>query len=159
MTPNVDPIPKGFHTISAHLVVRDAVRAIEFYKKAFGAEESYRMPGPDGRTIMHALLRIGDSSLMLGDEFPDMGAKSPQTYGGSPVTIHLYVRDADAAFKRAVTAGATVRMPLADMFWGDRYGRLADPFGHEWSVATHTRDVPPQEMTKAAAAMCGGKKT
>jgi uncharacterized glyoxalase superfamily protein PhnB len=132
--------------------VRGAAQAIEFYKKAFGAEELTRMPSPDGRTVMHAELQIGDSILFLADEFPEMGARSPKALGGSPVTIHLYVADVDAVFNRAIQAGATAQMPPTDMFWGDRYGKLTDPFGHVWSVATHTEDVPPEEMAKRAQA-------
>ncbi len=132
MTTAVKPIPDGFNTLSAHVVVRGADQAIEFYKKAFGAEEITRIPGPGGKGIMHAELKIGDSMLMMCEEFPDMGAKSPAAIGGSPVTLHLYVQDVDQAFDRAVSAGATVKMPLTDMFWGDRYGKLTDPFGHEW---------------------------
>jgi len=116
--PATQPIPKGFNTLSAHAVVKDAARAIDFYKKAFGAEEVMRMPGPDGRTIMHAELKIGDSTLMLCDEMP--GCRAPDPAGGTPVTLHLYVQDADALFNQAVKAGATVTMPLSDMFWGDR---------------------------------------
>ncbi len=156
MAGKVKPIPEGHHTVTPHLVTRDCAKAIAFYKKAFGAEELFRMPGPGG-AIMHAELRIGDSMIYLCDECPDMGAKSPQALSGSPVTMHLYVEDADAAFKRATKAGAEVTMPLADMFWGDRYGQLKDPFGHQWSIATHKEDVPPKEMEKrAAAAMSGG---
>ena len=110
------------------------------------------MPSPDGRTVMHAELQIGDSILFLADEFPEMGARSPKALGGSPVTIHLYVADVDAVFNRAIQAGATAQMPPTDMFWGDRYGKLTDPFGHVWSVATHTEDVPPEEMAKRAQA-------
>jgi uncharacterized glyoxalase superfamily protein PhnB len=148
----VKPVPAGFHTLTPHLIVRGAAQAIEFYKKAFGAEELTRMPSPDGRTVMHAELQIGDSILFLADEFPEMGARSPKALGGSPVTIHLYVADVDAVFNRAIQAGATAQMPPTDMFWGDRYGKLTDPFGHVWSVATHTEDVPPEEMAKRAQA-------
>ncbi|HAT29767.1 MAG TPA: glyoxalase [Janthinobacterium sp.] len=136
------------HTITPHLVCANAAAAIDFYKKAFGAEEQGRLTGPDGK-LAHAMLRIGDSSLMLADEYPNWGSVSPNTLKGSPVTIHLYVSNVDAAFERAVAAGATVKMPVADMFWGDRYGVLTDPFGHHWSMATHTRDVSPADMEKA----------
>jgi uncharacterized glyoxalase superfamily protein PhnB len=150
MTAAAKPIPDGFNTLSAHVVVRGADQAIEFYKKAFGAEEITRIPGPGGKGIMHAELKIGDSMLMMCEEFPDMGAKSPAAIGGSPVTLHLYVQDVDQAFDRAVSAGATVKMPVTDMFWGDRYGRLTDPFGHEWSIATHKQDLTPEEISKGA---------
>jgi PhnB protein len=152
------PIPEGYHTITASLVVKGAAEAIEFYKRAFGAEEIARipMPGPDGQVkVGHAELRIGDSILFLNDEFPEHGSTGPN--GSSPVTIHLYVPDVDAFFNRAVEAGATVKFPLVNMFWGDRYGKLADPFGHNWSVATHVEDVPPEEMPKRMAAMGGAK--
>lgn len=151
------PIPEGFHTITPHLVVKGASEAIVFYKRAFGAEELGRMPfpGPDGQVkIGHAELRIGDSRLFLADEFPGQGATGP--VGGSPVTIHLYVTDADTAFERAVAAGATVTMPLADMFWGDRYGQLVDPFGHHWSIAAHLEDLTPEQMQERMAAAFGG---
>jgi len=149
---SVKPIPEGMHSITPHLVCEGAAEAIEFYKKAFDAVENGRMPTPDGK-IMHAQIRIGDSPLMLVDAFPDMGAFGPKALKGSPVTIHLYVEDADKTFDQAVAAGATVRMPLADMFWGDRYGQLEDPFGHRWSIATHVRDVTQSEMREAMQAM------
>jgi uncharacterized glyoxalase superfamily protein PhnB len=136
------------HTVTPHLICAGAADAIEFYKKAFGAEEISRLPMPDGK-LGHAMIRIGDSVIMLADEFPQWQSLSPMTLKGTPVTIHLYVTDADAQFGRAVAAGAQVRMPLADMFWGDRYGVLEDPFGHHWSVATHIRDVAPEEMAAA----------
>ena len=145
------PIPEGFAQLSPHIVVRDAKSAIEFYTKAFGAEEISRMPGPGGQWIMHAELKIGDSRLMLADEMPgNCGSRSPQALGGTPVTIHLYVKDADAVVDRAVKAGATITMPVTDAFWGDRYGRLRDPFGHEWGVATHKKDMTKQEVMAAA---------
>ena len=152
------PIPGGFHTITPSLVIKGAAEAIEFYKRAFGAEEIDRMqmPGPDGQErIGHAELQIGDSRLFLSDEFPTYGAVGPN--GSSPVTLHLYVTDADAVVDRAGEAGATVTMPLADMFWGDRYGKLTDPFGHQWSVATHIEDVPHEEMPERMAAAMGKK--
>jgi len=145
---SVKPIPDGMHTITPHLVCDGAAAAIEFYKNAFGAVELARMPGPDGK-LMHAAVRIGDSPLMLVDEFPDYGVVSPKKLGGSPVTIHLYVADVDSFFTRAVAAGAEVKMPVQDMFWGDRYGQLTDPFGHIWSVATHIRDMSPEDIAKA----------
>lgn len=155
--PAVKPIPDGFHTLTPHIVVQGAAKAIDFYKAAFGAEEISRHPTPDG-SIMHALLRIGDSMLMLNDEFPQMGAKGPTSIGGTPVTLHFYVQDADKAFARAVQAGAKVTMPIADMFWGDRYGIVSDPFGHSWSIATHKQDLTPEQLEKAGeAAFSGGK--
>ena len=147
----VQAIPEGMHSLTPHLVCRGAAAAIEFYGRAFGAIELFRLPGPDGRLI-HACVRIGDSQLFLFDEMPEHGAHSPQTLKGTPVTIHLQVEDADAAFARAMRAGATVSMPLADMFWGDRYGRVTDPFGHSWSIATHVRDVSPDDMVAAMKA-------
>ena len=152
MTMRAKSIPEGYHTITPHLVVRGAGRAIEFYKRALGAEELMRMPGPDGKSIMHAELRIGDSIVFLSDEFPDMGCRSPQSLGGTATALHLYVEDVDAAFKRAVEAGATVRMPVADMFWGDRYAKIADPFGHEWGMGTHKEDLTPDEIRKRGEA-------
>lgn len=150
----VQPIPEGMRALTPHLVCANAAEAIEFYKKAFGAEELVRMPSPDGSgKLMHAMLRIGDSHLMLVDEFPQWGSVGPLALKGSPVTLHHCVVDVDASFERAVAAGATVRMPVADMFWGDRYGVLQDPFGHLWSLATHIRDVSLDEAMAAAAAM------
>jgi PhnB protein len=143
--------PALYHTVTPYISVRGAVQAIEFYKKAFGAEELYRMPGPDGR-IMHAELRIGDSVVMLADENPEMGATSPATLGGSTAGLMIYVESCDHAFQRAVQAGATAEMPPMDMFWGDRYGTLKDPFGHRWSIGTHLRDMTPQEIIAASEA-------
>jgi uncharacterized glyoxalase superfamily protein PhnB len=143
-----NPIPQGMHTLTPHLVCAGAAEAIEFYKKAFDAVEEARLPGPDGK-LMHAMVRIGDSPLMLVDESPQWGMLGAKALKGSPVTIHLYVDDVDATVERAVAAGAKVTMPVADMFWGDRYGTLEDPFGHHWSVATHVRDVSPEEMRAA----------
>lgn len=151
--PQVKPIPDGMRTVTPHLVCAGAADAIDFYKKAFNAVEVGRLAGPDGK-LMHAQIRIGDSAVMLVDEFPDWGSFGPKSLKGSPVTIHLYVEDVDAAFKRAVDAGATVKMALADMFWGDRYGVLEDPFGHYWSIATHLRDVSPDEMQQAMQKGC-----
>jgi PhnB protein len=144
-------IPEGYHTATPYLIVNGAARAIEFYKKAFGATELMRMPGPDGK-IGHAEIRIGDSPIMLADESPQMGARSPQSFGGSPVSILLYVEDVDTIFNQAVNAGAKVQKPVADQFYGDRMGGVEDPFGHVWYVATHTEDVSPEEMRKRAAA-------
>lgn len=150
MAGKVDPIPEGCHTVTPHLIVRGADKAIDFYKKAFAAEEICRCPGPNGK-LMHAEIQIGDSHVYLAEEFPDMGCKSPQAYNGSPVTIHLYVEDVDASFKKAVAAGSTATMPVSDMFWGDRFGKLKDPFGHEWSIATHKEDLTPEQMEKRMA--------
>jgi PhnB protein len=142
MSNPVKPIPEGSHALTPHLVVKGASQAIEFYKKAFGAEEIMRMPGPDGRSIIHAQLKIGG----LG----------PLSIGGTPVTIHLFVEDVDTVFNRAVAAGAQVNMPLENAFWGDRYGRITDPFGHSWSLATHKEDLTPEEISKRAQAGCAG---
>lgn len=149
------PIPPGFHAVTPHLVVRDATRAIDFYRRAFGAEESFRMTSPDGRVVMHAELRIRDSVVMLAEENEAQGTRSPLALGGSGCTIALYVDDCDAAFARATAAGAKALMPPADMFWGDRYALVADPSGHAWSIATHVRDVSPDEMRAALAQACG----
>jgi PhnB protein len=144
----VRPIPEGYHAITPYLVVKDAARALDFYRRAFGAKEIMRMDGPGGK-ITHAELRIGDSMIMVADEMPG-GGRSPQSLGGSTVGIFLYVDQVDSVFNQAVSSGAKVEMPLADMFWGDRYGKLIDPFGHSWSVATHKEDVGPEEMAKRA---------
>ena len=152
----IKSVPDGYHTLTPHLVVKGASQAIEFYKRAFGAEEISRVLGPDGKSLMHAELKIGDSRLFLVDEFPEMDCRGPQSIGGTPVTIHVYVEDVDAAFSKAVAAGAQVRMPLADMFWGDRYGVLADPFGHAWSLATHKEDLTPEEISERAQAAMSG---
>jgi uncharacterized glyoxalase superfamily protein PhnB len=147
----VEAIPKLYGAVTPALVIRDCARAIEFYKQAFGAKELNRMPGPDGK-LMHAELKFGDRVVMMGDESPEMGALSPQTVGGSSTRLMMYVKDCDAAFQRAVAAGATAEMPPADMFWGDRYATLVDPFGHKWAVGTHLRDLTPKQMAAAAAA-------
>jgi PhnB protein len=147
--PAPKPIPEGFHTITPHIIVRDAAKAIEFYKKAFGAQEQCRMSCPETDKIMHAQIKIGDSILMLANEFEEKGCRSPQSIGGTSTTIHLYVQNADRAFEIATKAGATVKMPIADMFWGDRYGVVEDPFGHKWSIATHKKDMTGPEMEKA----------
>ena len=144
----VKPIPEGSHSITAGLVVKGARKAIDFYKKAFGAKELGVMPGPDGNSVMHAELKIGDSKFYLSDEMPEMGARSPQSIGGTAVTLNIYTEDADATFKAAIAAGATVKMPIADQFWGDRYGTVTDPFGHMWGIATHKEEVTPEEMQK-----------
>ena len=146
------PIPDGMHSVTPHLICAGAADAIEFYKKAFNAVEEGRLAGPQGR-LMHAMIRIEGSAVMLVDEMPEWGALGPKSLKGSPVTIHLYVEHVDAFVKRAVDAGAKITMPLDDMFWGDRYCKLEDPFGHHWSVATHIRDVSPEEMRKAMQKM------
>jgi len=144
----VKPIPDGYHTLTPFLTVRDASRAIDFYQKAFGADVRGGVAkGPDGK-VMHAELRIGDSIIMLSDEYPEFGSLSPQSGGSTSMGLHIYVDDVDHAFDRAVKAGAHVEMPVADQFWGDRYGRLKDPFGHKWSLATHKRDLAPEEMKR-----------
>ncbi len=142
----VAPIPEGFHTVTPYLMVRGAEQAIAFYGKAFGAQELGRMPGPNGQGIVHATIRIGNSNVFLGDEYPGMGAGAPEAFGGSPVHLFLYVEDVDAWVDRAVKAGATIKMPVADMFWGDRYARIADPFGYEWGLATHMEDLSQEEI-------------
>jgi uncharacterized glyoxalase superfamily protein PhnB len=152
MASNVKRVPEGFHTVTPHLCVRGAAKALEFYKKAFGAKELARHPGPDGESIMHAAVQIGDSKVMLNDEFPAMGALSPQALNGTPVCIHLQVEDVDGLFNQAVAAGATVMMPVMDQFWGDRYGIVVDPFGHRWSIASHIRDLTTDQLKEAAAA-------
>jgi PhnB protein len=148
----VKPIPDGYHTVTPYLIVKDAARALDFYKKAFGAKETMRFPGPGGK-IGHAEIKIGNSPIMLADEHPQMGASSPQTLGGSPVSLCLYVEDADGLFDRAVSAGAKVVRPLKDQFYGDRSGTVADPFGHVWTIATHKEDVSPEEMQKRMQAV------
>ncbi len=151
----VQPIPKGYHVVTPSIVVRGADKAIEFYKKAFGAKELNRMAGPEGK-VMHAEIKIGDSIVMLSDEFPAMGSSSPETVGGISASMLIYTKDADALFNQALSAGAKVSMPLADMFWGDRYGRVKDPFGHDWQIATHKENVTPKEMARRAATMMSG---
>jgi PhnB protein len=147
MTTKAKPIPDGFHTITPYLSVKNGAQAIEFYKKAFGAQERYRLPmGPD--KIGHSELVIGNSIFMLADEFPEHGSKSPQSLNGSPVGLALYVENVDQAFDRAIKAGATVKEPVSDKFWGDRAGSLTDPFGHKWTLLTHIEDVSPDEMKR-----------
>jgi uncharacterized glyoxalase superfamily protein PhnB len=143
----VEAVPKAYGSLTPGLAIRGAAAAIAFYVKAFGAKELSRMPGPDGK-LMHAELKIGDRILMLGDESPEMGSPSPQTLGGSAVALMHYVKDVDAVFARAVAAGAKSLFPPADMFWGDRYGQVVDPFGHRWSIATHKADLTPRQMAK-----------
>ena len=152
MSTNVKPVPDGYHTVTPHLVLDDCAKAIELYKKAFGAQEHLRMPGPGGK-IVHAVLKIGDSMVMMSDEMPSMPNrpglyKSPKSAGLSTAALFLYVPDVDAAFDRALNAGCTTRSPLMDMFWGDRYGQVIDPFGHLWALATHTEDVVPEDIAK-----------
>jgi len=147
----VEAVPSAYGSLTPGLSIRGCAAAIEFYKKAFGAQERSRMAGPGG-SVMHAELKIGDSIVMMGDEMPEMGSPSPQALGGSPVALMLYVKDCDAVFQRAVEAGATVTMPLGDMFWGDRYGQLKDPFGHRWSIGTHKVDLTPKQMKAAGEA-------
>ena len=142
-------LPAGYHTITPAIVVRDAAAAIDFYQRAFGAEEVNRMAGPDGK-IMHAEIRIGDSLVMLGEENEQWGTKSPLLTNGTHGSLHIYVDDADASFDRALKAGATVKYPLEDAFWGDRYGKVTDPFGHEWGIATRVKDLTDAEMKRAA---------
>jgi PhnB protein len=159
MTETIQPIPPGFHALTPHITVRDAEKAIDFYKKAFGAELLQLVKTPDGR-VMHASLKINDSVFMLNDEFPEWGTLSPLSSGGSGVIIHFYTDNVDAAFGRAVSAGAQVQMPLMDQFWGARYGLVADPYGHRWSLAQHIANPSPEEMQRgqdAAMAMMSPK--
>jgi PhnB protein len=150
----VKPIPEGFHNITPTLMFKDSRKAIEFYKIAFGAKERFAMPGPDGKGVMHAEITIGDSIIMMGDEHPMMSCKSAETAGGSPVNFLIYLENVDAAFRKALEAGATIDMPVQDMFWGDRAGTVKDPFGYNWMLATHTRDLTPEEIQKGAQAAC-----
>ena len=150
----IKSIPDGYHTATPYLVIRGAAAAIDYYKNAFNALELVRMEGPGGR-IGHAEIRIGNSPIMLADEHPEMGARSPHAIGGTPVGIVLYVEDVDSVFDKAIATGATVKQPVEDKFYGDRMGTLTDPFGHQWSIGTHKEDVSPQEMQKRMAAMQG----
>lgn len=147
----VKPIPEGYHSVTPYLTVKGAARALEFYEKAFGAKVLFRMDDKDGR-VGHAEIQLGDSRVMLSDEHPEMGVRSPHSVGGTPVSIHLYTDDVDATVARAVAAGAEVTRAVADQFYGDRSGTLTDPFGHRWFVSTHTEDVPPDELERRAAA-------
>ena len=158
MAKKAQAIPKGLHTVTPSLVVAGAAKAIDFYKKALGAEELMRFPAPDGK-IMHAEIRIGDSVIMLGDEMPDHGAKGPKAYGGTSVSFFVYGENVDAAWKRAVDAGAKPVMPLADQFWGDRTGCLEDPFGHRWWLAQHIQDLTPEEIQKGSEAFSSQMQT
>jgi len=152
------PIPDGYHTVTPMFVFGDARKAMDFYKQAFGAQERYVVPGPDGKGVMHAEMLVGDSIIMLGEENPQNPCKSVKTLGGSPVSFYLYVERVDEAFRTAVAAGAEVRMPVQDMFWGDRMGTVEDPFGHNWSLATRTRDLTAEEIRRGAEAVCKGSK-
>lgn len=145
-------IPEGFHSVTPMCVFKDARRAIEFYKRAFGAEALFVLPGPDGEGVMHAEVRIGDSIIMMGEEHPQEACRSAEAIGGSPVSFYIYVEDADAAFRRALDAGAESRMPVEDMFWGDRAGSVQDPFGYSWMLATHSKDLTPQQVQEGARA-------
>jgi PhnB protein len=146
----VQAIPAGFHAITPHIVVRDAARAAEWYARALGAEERHRLPLPNGK-LMSVELRFGDSALMVADEFPEAGVVSPLTIGGTAVVLHLFTEDVDTLWQRAIAAGAEVAHPLQDQFWGDRQGQIVDPFGHKWNLAQHVRNVPPDEVARAAA--------
>lgn len=154
MASQVNAIPAGYHAITPMLTVREVDKAIDFYTRALGADERMRILGPDGTRTMHAEIKIGNSIVMLGEEQPQRGCRGPQTLGGTPVSLYLYVEDVDKAFHRATAAGATVTMPVADMFWGDRGGQLTDPFGHKWFLATHMEDVTQDELQKRAAVFC-----
>jgi PhnB protein len=144
---NVNPIPAGYHTATPYLTVNDCTSAIEFYKKAFGAQEVMRMEASPGK-IGHAEIKIGDSVIMLSDEMPGGGTRAPKSLGGTTTSVFLYVKDIDSSYKQAIDAGAKSEMAPADMFWGDRFGKLTDPYGHSWAMATHKEDVAPQEMQK-----------
>jgi PhnB protein len=148
----VKPVPKGYHSVTPYLIVDEGTKALDFYAKAFGAKERMRMPAPGGR-IGHAEITIGDSVIMLADEAPEMGARAPRAFGGSPVGIHIYVPDVDATVQAAMAEGAKLLAPVEDKFYGDRSGSVEDPFGHKWYVATHKEDVQPEEMARRAAAM------
>jgi PhnB protein len=154
---SVKPIPAGYHTVTPYLIIQGAAKAIEFYARAFGARELMRLEGPGG-TIAHAEIQIGDSRIMLADEHPQMGHRGPQALGGTPVSLMLYVENVDALFAQAIAAGGKSQRPVADQFYGDRSGLLADPFGHLWAIATHTEDVPPDEIDRRFAAMMQGGK-
>jgi PhnB protein len=154
---SVQPVPAGHRTVTPYLTIKHATKALAFYKEGFGATEAYKLMMPDGR-LGHAEIRLGDSLIMLSDEFPEYGGKAPETLGGSPVSIHLYVEDVDAFFQRALAAGAKERKPVMDQFYGDRSGQLEDPFGHLWWVATHKEDIAPAELQKRVQAMCAGNK-
>jgi uncharacterized glyoxalase superfamily protein PhnB len=152
MAAKVKTIPEGFHSVTPCLSLKDSLKAIEFYEKAFGAKNLGVFPSPDGKSTMHAMIQIGDSILMMGDEHPEQNCKSAETLGASPIGLYVYVPNVDQAFKRAVEAGGEVIMPVDDMFWGDRCGTLKDPFGYAWTIATHTREVTEEEMREGAEA-------
>lgn len=152
---SVKPIPDGYTTVTPYLVVDGAAAALDYYAKAFGAKELFRIPGPGGR-VMHAEFMVGNAIIMLADEAPEMGAKGPKSYGGSPISILLYVPDVDTQFQTAIAAGGTIVRPLMNQFYGDRSGTLTDPFGHNWTIATHIEDVPPDEIAKRLEAMMTG---
>ena len=154
----VKPVPDGYHTVTPYLIVEDATKAIDYYERAFLAKTIVRMPGPKGR-VMHAEIQIGDSRVMLADEFPEMGAKSPKALGGSPISIALYVPDVDVVVERALKAGGTLKRPVEDQFYGDRSGGVVDPFGHVWHVSTHVEDVSHEEMQRRMEKLHGAKKT
>ena len=149
----IKAIPEGYQSLTPMFIFKDAAKAIDFYKRAFGAEERFVMPGPDGKGVMHAEIRIGTSIIMMGEEHPDCSSKSAETVGSSPISFYIYLENVDAAFTTAVKAGATVQMPVEDMFWGDRMGTVLDPFGYSWSLASHTKDLTPEEIQKGAEAM------
>jgi PhnB protein len=151
----VKPIPAGYHSVTPYLIIKGAAGAIEFYEKAFGAKELFRFPAPDGK-IGHAEIKIGDSQIMLADEYPDMGYNSPKALGGSPVSLMIYVEDVDTVFNQALAAGASVKEALSDKFYGDRTGTLVDPFGHIWHISTHKEDVSLEEMERRAKAASAG---
>jgi PhnB protein len=146
------PIPQGFSSVTPILMFKDSRKAIEFYKQAFGAKERFLSPGPNGKGVMHAEITIGNSIIMMGDEYPQQDCKSAETMGGSPISFFIYLENVDAAFAQAVAAGATSQMPVQDMFWGDRVGLVRDPFGYSWMIGTHTKDLTPKEIEEAAKA-------
>ena len=152
MSEKVPYMPPPFRSVTPHIVVKDSAAAIDFYKKAFGAEERFRMPNPSGKGIMHAEIMIGDSVIMMAEEMAERGCHSPISLKGTPVSLMIYVEDADSAYEQAVAAGAEGRMPPQDMFWGDRFSQVSDPFGHLWSISTHLRDPSPEEITAGVAA-------
>jgi PhnB protein len=158
MTPNAKPVPEGYHTVTPYLTVKGAAKAIDFYKRAFGAQQRGTLPMPDGR-IGHAEIMIGNSIIMLADEFPEHGNKSPEALGGSPVGLAIYTENVDEVFNRAVQAGATVKEPVSDKFWGDRAGSVTDPFGHKWTILTHKEEVSFEEMKKRMDKMVAGKES
>lgn len=158
MQKNVKAIPDGYHTITPYLVVSDGARAIEFYKKAFGAQQIFRMDAPGGK-VMHAEIKIGDSIFMLTEESPETGCLAPTSLKGNPLSLYLYVEDVDGAFNQAVKAGAKVLMPVQDMFWGDRYGQVSDPSGHRWSLATHKQDLTPEQVEEGAKKFFAQRET